>query len=259
MIKLFNKLRSRVIGQGHIRKYVFYAIGEVLLVMIGILLALQFNNWNTEKENKKKEHWYLNNLVEDIHYQQQDLKDLKAHYIECIDIGKSILMDYSKKFSFSDVDSLDSKLNILMITDNFPYVNNTYEELVSSGQLGLIKNKDLSTDIIDYYLFTKDSEIDVKNNIENVFYIVIYPILNELAQIELEEEGLDENELGLLENDERIGQFVLKKLENHDVKLSLLNAIKTRILINQTHLELVDETLEIGNDLIKKIDDQLLK
>ncbi|MDT7831537.1 DUF6090 family protein [Flavobacteriaceae bacterium S356] len=259
MIKLFNKIRSQLIGQGRMRKYLFYAIGEVLLVMVGILLALQFNNWNTEKENKKKEHWYLNNLVEDIHYQQEDLKDLKAHYIECINIGKSILMDYNKRYHFSDVDSLDSKLNTLMITDNFPYVNNTYEELVSSGQLGLIQNKDLSTDIIDYYLFTKDSEIDVKNNIENVFYMVIYPILNELVQIELEEEGLEENELSLLKNDEKIRQFVLKKLENHDVKLSLLNAIKTRILINQTHLELVDETLEIGNDLVKKIDAELLK
>ncbi len=259
MIKLFNKIRSQLIGEGRMRKYLFYAIGEVLLVMVGILLALQFNNWNTEKENKKKEHWYLNNLVEDIHYQQQDLKDLQAHYIECIEIGKSILMDYNQKYRFSDVDSLDAKLNTLMITDNFPYINNTYEELVSSGQLGLIQNKDLSTDIIDYYLFTKDSEIDVKNNIENVFYKVIYPVLNELAQIELEEEGLEESELDLLKNDEKIRQFVLKKLEDHDVKLSLLNAIKTRILINQTHLELVEETLEIGDDLVKKIDEQLLK
>lgn len=258
MIKLLHKLRNQVIGEGRIRKYIFYAIGEVLLVMIGILLALQFNNWNTEKENKKKEHWYLNNLVEDIHYQQQDLKDLKAHYIECIDIGKSILLDYNKRYRFSDVDSLDAKLNVLMITDNFPYVNNTYEELVSSGQLGLIQNKDLSTDIIDYYLFTKDSEIDVSNNIENVFYVVIYPILNKFAQIELEVEDLEDHELGLLKSDVKIRQFILKKLEDHDIRLSLLNAIKTRILINETHLELVEETLEIGDELVKKIDHQLL-
>lgn len=257
MIKLFSKIRSRLLAEKRLSKYLIYALGEIVLVMVGILLALQFNNWNNEKEDKKKERWYLINLQEDIYYQQQDLKDLQAHYTECIQIGKSILSDYNRRHRFSDIDSLDAKLNILMITDNFPYIDNTYQELVSSGQLGLIKNKELSTDIIDYYLFTKDSEIDVRNNIENVFYIIIYPVLNELVQIQLEADGLEEDEMDLLVVDEDIRNYILKKLESYDVKLALLNAIKTRILINETHLTLVEETLEISEELTNKIDKQI--
>lgn len=259
MIKLFSKIRSRLLAEKRLSKYLIYALGEIVLVMVGILLALQFNNWNNEKEDQKKERWYLINLQEDLYYQQQDLKDLQAHYKECIQIGKSILSDYNKRQRFSDVDSLDAKLNELMITDNYPYVDNTYQELVSSGQLGLIKNKDLSTDIIDYYLFTKDSEIDIKNNIENVFYVIIYPVLNKLVQIELEADSLDEDEMDLLNIDNDIRNYILKELEKHEVKLSLLNAIKTRILINGTHLMLVEETLEISEELTKKIDKEILR
>lgn len=257
MIKFFSKIRNKLISENRISKYLVYAFGEILLVMVGILLALQFSNWNTEKENDKKERWYLINLQEDIYYQQQDLKDLQTHYKECIHIGKSILLDYQLRYSFSNIDSLDAKLNVLMITDNFPYINNTYEELVSSGQLALIENKDLSTDIIDYYLFTKDSEIDVKNNIENVFYKEIYPVLNTLTQITLEEVTLEDDERTLLDLDPNMKRFILKKLENPAVTLSLLNAIKTRILINETHLELVEETMEIANELTTKIDVEL--
>ena len=49
MIKFFRKIRQKLLGKGKIRRYLVYALGEILLVMIGILLALQVNNWNEEK------------------------------------------------------------------------------------------------------------------------------------------------------------------------------------------------------------------
>ena len=53
MIKFFRKIRHKLLNEGRLKKYLIYAIGEILLVMIGILLALQVNNWN--EKNKKKE------------------------------------------------------------------------------------------------------------------------------------------------------------------------------------------------------------
>jgi hypothetical protein len=259
MIKFFTKIRSQLIGEGRMRKYFFYAIGEILLVMVGILLALQFNAWENERGNDKKERWYLSNIQEDIYYQQEYLKSIKEHYIECIKIGKSILTKYNQKNSFSNLDSLNHKLNALMITESFPNVNNTYRELVSSGQFALIEDKDLSMDIINYYLFTDENEADMKNNIEQVFYKGIYPVFNNLAQVSLEEEYLNEDEKHLLNKDENLSLFILKKLNDPENKLSLLNAIKTRILIQDSHLALVEETLETGSDLIKKIDSELDK
>lgn len=52
MIQFFRKIRIKLIRENNFKKYSAYAIGEILLVMIGILLALQINNWNTKRIEK---------------------------------------------------------------------------------------------------------------------------------------------------------------------------------------------------------------
>ena len=53
MIKFFSRIRRKLIDEGNLKRYLIYAIGEILLVMIGILLALQVNNWNNDKNDKR--------------------------------------------------------------------------------------------------------------------------------------------------------------------------------------------------------------
>jgi len=68
MIKFFRKIRQRLLNENKFSKYLIYAIGEIVPVVIGILIALQINNWN---ENRK-----LDNTKQN--YYQQLLVDLKA-------------------------------------------------------------------------------------------------------------------------------------------------------------------------------------
>lgn len=150
MIQLFKKIRKKLIAEKRLVNYLAYAIGEILLIVIGILLALQFNNKNQEQENTKKERGYLISIVEDIEFQKSILKDMKRHSLELIEVAKSIIKDYNTEQSFLKIDSLNSKLNFLIETYIFPNTNNTDSELVSSGQLNLISDKSLSIDIINY-------------------------------------------------------------------------------------------------------------
>jgi len=62
MIKLFRKIRQELITKGKLGKYIFYAIGEIFLVVIGILLALYINNRNIESQDRSKEQVYLKSL-----------------------------------------------------------------------------------------------------------------------------------------------------------------------------------------------------
>ena len=63
MIKFFIKIRQNSLLEGKSVKYLKYAIGEIILVLIGILIAIQINNWNVNKKNNNQEKQILNLLA----------------------------------------------------------------------------------------------------------------------------------------------------------------------------------------------------
>lgn len=73
MIKFFRKIRKKLLSENKFSKYLLYAIGEIVLVVIGILIALQINNWNEENKNSKREKLVLNELINSVD------KDLNAY------------------------------------------------------------------------------------------------------------------------------------------------------------------------------------
>ena len=66
MLRFFRKLRQRLFTENKFSKYLLYALGEIALVMIGILLALQVNNWNEERKQRQVEIKYFGNLKNDL-------------------------------------------------------------------------------------------------------------------------------------------------------------------------------------------------
>mgnify|MGYP000181584326 FL=1 len=66
MLRLFRSLRNQKFMKGKIRSYFFYAFGEILLVVIGILLALQIDNWNEDRKNRKVERETLQTLYTNL-------------------------------------------------------------------------------------------------------------------------------------------------------------------------------------------------
>lgn len=76
MITIFRRLRQKFIESGSITKYLLYAIGEILLVVIGILIALQVNNWNEERLDRGKELRLLGQLQNDLQVSSESINDL---------------------------------------------------------------------------------------------------------------------------------------------------------------------------------------
>lgn len=66
MVNFFRKIRQKLIVTGNIKRYIFYAIGEILLLVIGILIALQINNWNENRKLKNEEFSLLNELKSNL-------------------------------------------------------------------------------------------------------------------------------------------------------------------------------------------------
>ena len=66
MLRFFRQIRKKLMEQNKIRTYLLYAVGEILLVVIGILIALQINNWNEQRKEKQQEEIYLESLHQEM-------------------------------------------------------------------------------------------------------------------------------------------------------------------------------------------------
>jgi len=73
MLKVLRKIRQKLLNEGNLKKYVIYAVGEILLVMVGILLAVQVNNWNEERKNRNSEEDLLKALHKDFMQSSKEL------------------------------------------------------------------------------------------------------------------------------------------------------------------------------------------
>ena len=77
MIKFFRHIRQKLLSENKFSKYLLYAIGEILLVVIGILIALQINNWNQEKIDRKQEVKLLSQITTDLEKNKIELTELQ--------------------------------------------------------------------------------------------------------------------------------------------------------------------------------------
>jgi len=89
MIKFFRKIRQKLLSEnppdqagraGKFSKYLIYAIGEIILVVIGILIALGINNWNEGNKKDTEEREYLTNLLAEFETNQEELKRINAYH-----------------------------------------------------------------------------------------------------------------------------------------------------------------------------------
>ena len=77
MIKYFRRIRQRLVAENKFNKYLLYALGEIVLVVIGILIALQINNWKQLNMENKLENKYLRNII--VELKQDSLSFTNIH------------------------------------------------------------------------------------------------------------------------------------------------------------------------------------
>ena len=102
MIKLFRKIRYELIEKNKTGKYLKYAIGEILLVVIGILIALQINNWNTDRKNRNRESVFVNQLAADLQSSTVDLKKIMINFSDMAIASGKVVHTFYKPSLQSD-------------------------------------------------------------------------------------------------------------------------------------------------------------
>lgn len=153
MLKLFQKIRQNLLAENKFSKYLIYAIGEIILVVIGILIALQINNWNEERKARLDEELYLTRLISE---NRQDIETFDDQ-INFLRIGVKSVEDFSDALKDENV----SDSSVVMAAHNYntygsilPVCNSsrsTFDDLSSTGNLKVISNKDLRELLVKHY------------------------------------------------------------------------------------------------------------
>ena len=144
MFRIFRKLRLNATAQNGLGKYLIYAIGEIILVVIGILIALQLNIKNEAHKTRHRELIYLQNLKEDLNLNIQSLREFSATRQQSI-LAIDTLIQYFEGTRTLSLISFNS--NNLEVLEWYPFVQNanTYQEMMNSGNLALISNREIKS------------------------------------------------------------------------------------------------------------------
>ena len=212
-------------------KYLLYSIGEIILVVIGILIALQVNNWNIERKNETKAQVLTKNLLDEL----KGLKKLTKTRLEGTEKQQK-LIQYLVNNSVINMDSVSKirnsgkiKIDILNYLFSFQYHlsirADVYNNAINEGSLRLLKNDDLASDLNTIYILSVKRTANhtvAENNINT--------LLNEHISNKYEAvfaTGFLEKKEGIW--DEVTSQKILEEI-NKDGKLKYLLSSKLHIL-----------------------------
>jgi tetratricopeptide (TPR) repeat protein len=150
MIKFFRKIRQNLLMENKTGKYFKYAIGEIILVVIGILIALQINNWNEARKKEQVEKQVLISLFQEVEKDRMMFKEIDYLYkndLRSLTYFRNLI--WQEKHSMEDALSLNGFEGIAFRDVNPNRI--TYDEMISTGKIYYLSNQALVNEIINYY------------------------------------------------------------------------------------------------------------
>ena len=151
MIKFFRKIRRKMLSEGRAEKYLKYAIGEIVLVVIGILIALQINNWNENRKNRITEAGYYCRILEDLELNEKLIDETSKLATDKIELCKELILDLNNQPN--ERSEILNKFVVALRQDVFVPSNIAFEEITSSGQLKLLTDLKLKNRLIQHSAF----------------------------------------------------------------------------------------------------------
>jgi len=168
MFRFFRTIRQQLLSQNRFTRYLIYALGEIILVVIGILIALQINNWNEESKSRAQVVSYLEGIRKNV---QSDTSKIRIFGIRYKDQNKYALdhIGLLLQDSFS-VEVMSRSITIL--SERYLTLNTSgYESLKTSNQFSQLKGLPVEDALFNYYEYYKEvqeSEESLNNFIESM-------------------------------------------------------------------------------------------
>ena len=143
MIKFFRKIRQNLLAEGKTVKYFKYAFGEIILVMIGILLALQVNNWNNDRIEQNEEREVIVKLHNEFKENKKILNKFLSDINNQMNAQETLMSLIGASQQELSMHNLDSLFYTSFGASEMAFADNTIKNIMQSGKLNLLKNENI--------------------------------------------------------------------------------------------------------------------
>jgi len=242
MIPFFRKIRKKMADDNKPLKYLRYAIGEIVLVVFGILIALSINNWNEHRKSRLQEVNILTKLNTDLKANVIEIKGLKDMTEKRIKASQTILNYFEENKAIDD--SLKHSFELINNDDLFNNANTTYKYIENQG-VNILRNDSILSKITSMY------ERHFKNieNRENKNWKILTDDLRPLMDVHLEVSEPQDKDF----NEE----YALNKpidMEALSENMQFKNVIVRNMNFMLLRLRWQKDTLEELEDLINEVE-----
>lgn len=243
MLTFFRQIRKGLLDMGAGRKYLLYAIGEILLVMVGILLALQVNNWNEVRTNTRKENDLMRVIYKELENTDEYLTSRIENLTEGIDKNGKEILQYTKSGRKDvKIDSISHHLISIFYIGGFAPQASKFQQVIGGEGLDLISFDSLQILFIQYQnhlelAHNHDLKMQDRGELEAFWnkHLVVHTILRLAGH----------NWHDLFEGDSASSfaidlDAVISKPEFENIivnRLMLLHSARRRLFLVQRHIE----------------------
>ncbi|WP_417371385.1 DUF6090 family protein [Gelidibacter japonicus] len=251
MITFFRKIRKNLLSEGKSIRYLKYAIGEIILVVIGILIALQINNWNQNRMDNKVEHIYLHGLKVEFQISKLKLEELIS-VIHKNYSGAQEILKYIHSKNELPSESEFSKLLYQTFSEDVAFNPNTslIYEMINSGNLKNLKNTNLRKHLTNWVSTLEDvSKQEEELASQRIKVIDMFRTNEASLSVVFKQAGVY-SDLGLPKSKNEMSNLGL--LESTAFENNVLIFILTCYATEKAHFQPLMRDLDTILDLIRK-------
>jgi hypothetical protein len=250
MLRFFRKIRQNLLAENKFTKYLFYALGEIILVVIGILIALAINNANQKRLTEKNEETYLIGLKEEFQTSKLKLKELIAVNQSNYTGAKQIL-EYTNANAMPPSEDLFSKVLYSTFSTDIAFNpnNSLLQEMINSGNLKNLSNPELRIQLTNWVSTIEDIRRQEEElGIQRIKVLDMFRTNNYSLRTIFEKAGVSES-LGLPNTE--ITESNLSLLDSKEFENNVLMFIITSYATEEVHYRPLMQDLD---KILKLID-----
>jgi hypothetical protein len=179
MIKFFRKIRQKMLAENKFSKYLLYAIGEIVLVVIGILIALQINSWNDNRKAKIVENNFFANVLLDLERDNEKLNYYNRFHQKRIQYLDTLLTYVRNPNRIMGIEKFGMYVEPLFYSVNATNYSTTFESAKSMGIFNNFHEKDIVKELSQYYadfVLIENSFSTITRIVENQFEPLMYTL-----------------------------------------------------------------------------------